>query len=698
MAGYNSVCEVLAAGRPALLVPRVRPRLEQPAARRRLAGLGLADVLDPELAARRPWGPARPPGRGRRPPRPGRPRRPARVPVWRGAAGRRRPVRARGGRRARRPRGGRSATSSRCTRASPRPSSSTSCSPTRRPGRTSTSSRCDRRRRQVPRRRSPRCGRRHLPALRRSAGGRGLGRVGAARGRAAGLPAAWATSSRRRGRRPAGRRGRGPADERGITHLHAHFASVATTVARLAARLAGVPYTSPRTPRTSSTSRSTTTTCAASCGCRRRRDRQRLQPRPPARTFGEAAARRRVYNGMDLARFPYAAPGGGRRSSRGRAARGEEGLRRPRRRLRAAPRDDGPVRLRHRRHRAGEQELRAQVQRLGLAGRRLLGRAPQDGARSLQAAAVFAAPCVVGGTATVTGCPPCCSRRWRSAPRASRRRHRHPRGRARRRDRADRPAARPGGAGRALRRLLDGRGLRRGLAARTRARGAEFDVHRRRPRCASCSPAPAVPARRDEGRLRVRRPRHPGVRRQGRLGARAGGPARAGPPRGGGAPARARARAAGPPGSRRRRAPAAGGPRGRRRASGGAAADAAVAGLLDALPAFDLVYERYALWGRTATAWAARQASPRAGGQRAARGRAGRLPRPRRPAAPRPWRRGAVDGRRRRLRERRRRRLGAPAPGVRSASSVPNGVDRPRHARRPRRRGDGRSRSASSAR
>ncbi|MDQ3710037.1 MAG: colanic acid biosynthesis glycosyltransferase WcaL, partial [Actinomycetota bacterium] len=30
---------------------------------------------------------------------------------------------------------------------------------------------------------------------------------------------------------------------RGVTHLHAHFGSVATTVARLAGRLAGVPYT-----------------------------------------------------------------------------------------------------------------------------------------------------------------------------------------------------------------------------------------------------------------------------------------------------------------------------------------------------------------------------------------------------------------------------------------------------------------------
>lgn len=48
MAGYNSVCEVLAAGRPALLVPRVRPRREQLVRAERLAGLGLVDVLRPD--------------------------------------------------------------------------------------------------------------------------------------------------------------------------------------------------------------------------------------------------------------------------------------------------------------------------------------------------------------------------------------------------------------------------------------------------------------------------------------------------------------------------------------------------------------------------------------------------------------------------------------------------------------------------
>lgn len=48
MAGYNSVCEVLAAARPALLVPRVAPRLEQLVRAERLAGLGLVDLLHPD--------------------------------------------------------------------------------------------------------------------------------------------------------------------------------------------------------------------------------------------------------------------------------------------------------------------------------------------------------------------------------------------------------------------------------------------------------------------------------------------------------------------------------------------------------------------------------------------------------------------------------------------------------------------------
>lgn len=53
MAGYNSVCEVLTAGRPVLLVPRTTPRVEQLLRARRLARLGVVDVLEPDRAD--PW-------------------------------------------------------------------------------------------------------------------------------------------------------------------------------------------------------------------------------------------------------------------------------------------------------------------------------------------------------------------------------------------------------------------------------------------------------------------------------------------------------------------------------------------------------------------------------------------------------------------------------------------------------------------
>ncbi len=48
MAGYNSVCEVLAHRKRALLVPRTRPRAEQLVRARRLEQLGQADVLHPD--------------------------------------------------------------------------------------------------------------------------------------------------------------------------------------------------------------------------------------------------------------------------------------------------------------------------------------------------------------------------------------------------------------------------------------------------------------------------------------------------------------------------------------------------------------------------------------------------------------------------------------------------------------------------
>jgi predicted glycosyltransferase len=49
MGGYNSVCEVLSAGKRALIVPRVQPRTEQLIRAQRLEALGLAEMLHPGL-------------------------------------------------------------------------------------------------------------------------------------------------------------------------------------------------------------------------------------------------------------------------------------------------------------------------------------------------------------------------------------------------------------------------------------------------------------------------------------------------------------------------------------------------------------------------------------------------------------------------------------------------------------------------
>src|SRR5436309_14007778 len=48
MAGYNTVCEVLCHRKPALFVPRVRPRRDQWIRASRLQTLGLLDVLHPD--------------------------------------------------------------------------------------------------------------------------------------------------------------------------------------------------------------------------------------------------------------------------------------------------------------------------------------------------------------------------------------------------------------------------------------------------------------------------------------------------------------------------------------------------------------------------------------------------------------------------------------------------------------------------
>jgi predicted glycosyltransferase len=49
MGGYNSVCEVLAAEKRALIVPRVAPRTEQLIRAERLQQLGVVEMLHPSL-------------------------------------------------------------------------------------------------------------------------------------------------------------------------------------------------------------------------------------------------------------------------------------------------------------------------------------------------------------------------------------------------------------------------------------------------------------------------------------------------------------------------------------------------------------------------------------------------------------------------------------------------------------------------
>ncbi|MDQ3697700.1 MAG: glycosyltransferase, partial [Gemmatimonadota bacterium] len=98
--------------------------------------------------------------------------------------------------------------------------------------------------------------------------------------------------------------------ERGIRHLHAHFATAATTVARLAAHIAGVPYTFTahakdiyHTSVDPGELREKLCDAAAVVTVSDFNDHYLH-----ARFGDDATAVHRVYNGLDLARFPYEAP------------------------------------------------------------------------------------------------------------------------------------------------------------------------------------------------------------------------------------------------------------------------------------------------------------------------------------------------------------------------------------------------------
>lgn len=196
----------------------------------------------------------------------------------------------------------------------------------------------------------------------------------------------------------------------GCTHLHAHFGSVATTVARLAARTAGVPYSFTAHAKDifhddvdpDDLHRKMADAAAVVTVSDYNRSYLRAQ-------YGPAADRVvRVYNGLDLERFSYRAPSdrppviaavGRLVEKKGFAdllhacaalvARGVT--------FRCRIVGDGAL----------GPSLAARVAGLGLDDHvALLGARPQDEVRGIvQGAAVLAAPCVVAGDGNRDGLP-----------------------------------------------------------------------------------------------------------------------------------------------------------------------------------------------------------------------------------------------------------------------------------------------------
>ncbi len=276
--------------------------------------------------------------------------------------------------------------------------------------------------------------------------------------------------------------------QRGISHLHAHFGSVATTVARLAARVAGVTYTftahakdifheqvDPADLRRKLADAQAVVTVS---------DHNLAHLRL---TFGADADRvQRVYNGLDLERFPFVPSTGSTTGPPVVAAVGRlvekkgfddlvravalllgEG-----RQLRLDVIGTGPLRA----------PLEQLVHELGIGEQVwLLGAQPQGVVREMVSeATVFAAPCVVGLDGNRDGLPtvlleamalgtPCVATPVTGIPEA-----------------VEHevtgllvPEHDPAALARALGRLLDDQHLAGGLARRARELiEREFDVHR----------------------------------------------------------------------------------------------------------------------------------------------------------------------------------------------------------------------------
>lgn len=198
--------------------------------------------------------------------------------------------------------------------------------------------------------------------------------------------------------------------EREITHLHAHFGTVATSVARLAAHFTGLPYSftahakdifheSVRPDdlyRKLKEARAVVTVSEYNLAYLRQ-------------TYGLVTRHtRRIYNGLDLTQYPYSSPLNRLQKivAVGRLVekKGFEYLIDACALLAKQGRDFQAEIIG-----AGllEADLHAQINRLGLDGRvKLLGPRPQkEVRRHVQEAAVFAAPCVVGQDGNRDGLP-----------------------------------------------------------------------------------------------------------------------------------------------------------------------------------------------------------------------------------------------------------------------------------------------------
>jgi colanic acid/amylovoran biosynthesis glycosyltransferase len=197
---------------------------------------------------------------------------------------------------------------------------------------------------------------------------------------------------------------------RGITHLHAHFASVATTVAALAAHFGGLSFTFTAHAKDifheSVDAAQLRSKLASAKGVVTVSDYNVAYLR---RTFGIAASTvRRVYNGLDLDRFPFTAPiarppvivaVGRLVEKKGFAdlVTACAQLREQGREFRCMIIGSGPLR----------DALHAQIEQLGVGGHvELLGPRPQsEVVQHVRDAAVFAAPCIDGADGNRDGLP-----------------------------------------------------------------------------------------------------------------------------------------------------------------------------------------------------------------------------------------------------------------------------------------------------